>query len=111
MELKDGGPVFFGPNPEPGNEEEFIEDIEAAEDACPGTAENPEAAPGFLCIYVGPNKLGSMAAEPSTTAPFTSSHGNAASELGVFLPFESGAVANDSFRSGSWAVTASTPTP
>lgn len=94
-ELDLSGPV--GP-------EEIEEAEEKYEEACPGNAANPEAAPGFLCIYKdegsatgdvrGPSEVESKPL-PQLIEP--------ANPFGITVPFlirQEGAVR------GSWAVTA-----
>lgn len=66
--------------------------------ACPGTATNPEAAPGNLCVYAA---LGDTSANAVDIANPETNSGPDASPRGFTL-FEH----NSSFSTGSWAVTA-----
>jgi hypothetical protein len=99
--LEDGkSSDYFGPNPAINNQLQLEEDAEAFEEACPGTSDEPKAAPGFLCIYrsTGIGILNS----PST--PLTNQAlSEAANEFGVVVPFEINSE-KASIR-GSWAVT------
>lgn len=96
IELSDGGAAFYCPGcPVPATGEE----TEAAwKDACPGDADNPDAAPGFVCIYNG--TFEGTPAGPLAHAGMV----EAANEWGLVVPFTLGK--NTSAR-GSWAVTAS----
>ena len=99
--IEDGaGTKFFGPASEVLSEQDAIEDEEAYEDACPGTADEPKAAPGILCIYEAAG--GGSFNGPANLV--TQSLLEAANEFGIVLPFEINA--NDTSVRGSWAVTA-----
>jgi hypothetical protein len=102
--ILDGTPEpskFFGPHPHPSGPslvEEFEEDGEAFEAACPGEFENPESAEsGVLCVYLGPESgeapTGPVPAESGP--PYTS--GMALTFKNTFGEFGS--------RLVSWAVT------
>lgn len=85
IELLDGSVAFY----EAG-------DPEAFEDACPGSAESPEATSGFLCIYQG-----------ATTGTVANPFGNgtlseSANSFGLVVPFK---MNTGSSSRGSWAVT------
>jgi hypothetical protein len=98
IELIDGGTKLYGPFPTPGgpNQAEEIEADKAAfSEACPGTADQPAAAPGFLCIY---NKEVEEA-----TGPFNRPQNEAANEYGIVVPWS---VFDGGYAKGSWAVTA-----
>jgi hypothetical protein len=66
---------------------------------CPGTATNPHATPGNLCVYAAAGDVSPTAVSISNPeadlAPFASPRGFTASETNI-----------PSFSSGSWAVTA-----
>jgi hypothetical protein len=62
---------------------------------CPGTPDNPQAAPGHLCVYATQGNSGVAIANPETSiAPDASRRG-----FTVFAEFEA-------FTGGTWAVTA-----
>jgi len=68
------------------------------EKACPGTAEEPAAGEGFLCVYVKTGGAGAfLIAAPASTV-------EAAQEFGVVLPFELSGTGV--YPRGTWAVTA-----
>jgi hypothetical protein len=91
-ELKDGSVSIYGPGI---NSLEEVEESEAAfKAACPGSVGEPEAAPGFLCIYKGV-KNGANAAE------LTEGQAEAANEFGIVVPWQVGAGTN---LRGTWAV-------
>ncbi len=99
LKLVDGKFVVYGPFPEPVSAEEEQKDAEAFEKDCPGSASEPEAARGVLCIYEGtpegnPERPGVLAPGPLYEA---------ANEYGMVVPFRVGS--NQAAR-GSWAVTA-----
>jgi hypothetical protein len=71
--------------------------------ACPGSAANPEATPGFLCIYVDRNRATGNAIEPAQVANETPKLLEAASPFGIVVPFKMDV---ESALRGSWAVTA-----
>jgi hypothetical protein len=100
VELMDGKAVPYGPFPEPSSPEEEQKDAEAFEKDCPGSAADPEAAPGVLCIYQGAQE--GFPERPGFIAP--GSIYEAANEFGLVVPFKLGS--EESAR-GSWAVTAS----
>jgi hypothetical protein len=95
IELKDGEAAFFCPGcPVPSTQQETEE---AWDNACPGNADNPDAAPGYLCIYNGTfegNPNGPLANAGMTEA---------ANEWGLVVPFT---LSKNSSARGSWAVTA-----
>jgi hypothetical protein len=94
IELLDGSASFFSPgNPTPSQEEAE----KAWDEACPGNADDPEAAAGFVCIYNGDF-------EGSPVGPLAnSSMAEAANEYGLVVPFTLG---KSTSARGSWAVTA-----
>lgn len=65
--------------------------------ACPGTVENPEAAPGQLCVYT---KTEFEVGTPTGTGAYT---GDGNSGIVAEVPINSGA---EGYATGSWAVTA-----
>jgi hypothetical protein len=95
--LEDGGlsSEWFGPKPNLSSIEDVEEDAAAYEEACPGEVDNPSAAGGFLCIYVG---------QLSGSAEIPTSESEGANEYGIVLGGRMG-VGGGSVR-GSWAVTA-----
>lgn len=95
-ELGDGTNPFFGPSPEINDQPELEADSAAFLAACPGDANDPEAAPGVLCIYPG-EKAGSGVSQVK------GGQTEAANEFGVILPWTVGIETN---QRGSWAVTA-----
>ena len=97
LELSDGSVKIFGPNPNPATLPQAEEDQEAWEEACPGTADNPEAAAGFLCIY--------NTEIEGATGPSFSTQGlaEAANEYGITVPWK---VGDEEYARGSWAVKA-----
>jgi collagen triple helix repeat protein len=100
LELKDGSTKIFGIT---GFSPEGLEDAEkAAEEACPGSFDSPEAEAGFLCIYSG-----SMDGEIPGPNP-GSTNTEAANEFGILVPFRFQAAASGTSTAmlrGSWAVT------
>jgi hypothetical protein len=72
----------------PAEEEEILND-------CPGSADAPEAEPGFLCVYTD--------TETGASLDLTGSF-EAARPFGVVLPFRVFDAAG--YLKGSWAVTA-----
>jgi hypothetical protein len=98
IELLDGAAQFFGPHPNPGTLPEAEEDQAAWKSKCPGSAQSPEAEPGFLCIYNG-------TLENNPTGPFANRlKAEAANEFGLVVPWTLG---SGSSARGSWAVSAS----
>jgi Collagen triple helix repeat (20 copies) len=94
---ENGKTTVFGPAPIPASLEDVEKDVEAYEEACPGTAANPEAAPGFLCVYTSESV--------ETAAPFENGEkSEAGHEFGVVLPFKVNGA--EGYARGSWAVTA-----
>jgi hypothetical protein len=77
---------------------EYLAEGEGETTNCPGTAEHPKAAEGFLCVYTTEQFLTSLAE-------------GTASEVGGFLQFEPGElgghIAYGVTVYGSWAVTSS----
>jgi len=96
VELKDGAASIFGPFPAPEELDEAEADQEAWEEACPGSADQPAAEPGFLCIYNGE-------IEDATTPLEAQSLAEAANEYGIVVPWK---VGDGQYAKGSWAVTA-----
>jgi len=82
----------------PSTPEEIEEVEEAWEEACPGAASAPTAAPGFLCVYL--DSVG------GTSGPLIANTlSDVASQSGVLIPMQlSGS--GDLYVKGSWAVTA-----
>lgn len=95
-ELLDETVAGFGPFQPPTSLEELEANEEAYDEACPGTVDEPDAGPGFLCIYEGA-KFG--------TGEFTTAaaQSETASEFGIAVPW--GMNAGRTAR-GTWAVTA-----
>jgi hypothetical protein len=96
IKLTDDGPKLFGSGEAggPANREAF-------EAVCPGSADDPQAAPGYLCIYNG-----SFEGAGRTGGPFLGQNHpkvEAANEYGIVVPWLVGE--KDNAR-GSWAVTA-----
>lgn len=76
--------------------------------ACPGSFENPEAAPGFVCFYagfVGGNAGSSNRREPLSGEIEALSGDRSA---GITLSFAIKNIENGAFGYGTWAVTAPT---
>jgi hypothetical protein len=90
IELKDGSAALYPPG---GSVEEWNH---AWEDKCPGSAEHPDAEPGFLCIYNGKVQAGSNPLAEQARA-------EAANEYGIVLTWLLGP---GDYAKGSWAVTA-----
>lgn len=95
-ELHDGSASIFGPFSNPESLEDAEADQEAWEEACPGNANAPAAAPGFLCIYNGKIEGASTPFEAQGLA-------EAANEYGIVVPWK---VGDGEYAKGSWAVTA-----
>jgi hypothetical protein len=85
------------------------DEVGAEHEACPGSAANPQAGEGFLCVYTsqksgGPNNKVGEVFDPSSgfaaALGGTASVGAAATGAGLFLTGEGG------FIAGTWAVTA-----
>jgi len=106
--LEDGKTTMYGPYPcmEGCNGEGAVEQpdpitaLQEAEDAyleaCPGSAEEPTATSGLLCIYVRDN-------EGTIQSPFgIAEHSEEANEFGVTVPFQFNA--DNTYIRGSWAV-------
>lgn len=92
IKLEDGSASVF-----PSNSATEEEAVNAWEDACPGSADSPDAKAGFVCIY---NKE----FEGAPTAPLAAqAKAEAANEYGLVVPW--GLSEGVSAR-GSWAVTA-----
>jgi hypothetical protein len=74
---------------------------------CPGSVANPQAAPGFLCLYEGASQNKGIGLQPQACSSAGGCGGpNAADKFGVGLQVSSGA-AGFAYSSGTWAVTAS----
>jgi hypothetical protein len=100
FQLEDGSASIFGPHPGGGDTlAEAEENEDAYLEACPGSFDQPEAAPGFLCIYEG-TREGTISNVPANLGP----KDEAANEFGIVIPFQMGA--DNSAVRGSWAVTA-----
>jgi Collagen triple helix repeat (20 copies) len=78
---------------QPGSQEEFEEAQREWKVACPGSSTNPEAAPGFLCIY---RDRGASSITP------TAATAEVADQFGIEIPFNTGG----GEVGGRWAVTA-----
>lgn len=96
LELGEEAVVFYGPHPGLGTPEELEEDEAAFLEACPGSASEPEAAPGFLCVYKGVKV-------ETHTIQLLESASESGSKSGVVVPWQVGAESN---IRGTWAVTA-----
>lgn len=79
----------------PSNSADLTELEEAWEDDCPGTANEPEAKAGFLCMYAVKNGGAVVTLAPSGEL-------EAANEFGITVPF---ILNTESVAKGSWAVT------
>lgn len=84
----------------------YVEEEGDFEAECPGTAEAPDAEPGFLCVYLN---AGSNPSEAILNTALTTNNG--LSNSGVTLFFqpkinEEEGVAQQMFVFGTWAVTA-----
>jgi Collagen triple helix repeat (20 copies) len=103
LQLKDGSVTVYETSNFPPSPEEIQKAGEAYGEACPGNFGTPEAASGFLCIYVG-----SSEGEVITPNPF-STNTEAPHEFGVTVPFKfstgaGGETGNVAILRGSWAV-------
>jgi hypothetical protein len=84
----------------PGTEKEEEEAREAYELACPGNADIPAAAPGFLCIYTGSSN------GPGSGFTLSLTNWEVAHEFGVSEPFDlAGTGGENLYVKGAWAVT------
>lgn len=84
-----------------------IEEGGASTAACPGTATDPEAAPGNLCIYVG--STGNVGTDPDDIGVFTGDGVDCCpntDRYGAVLYATSVTQANEMHAYGTWAVTA-----
>jgi hypothetical protein len=106
FELKDGEVNFVGPYKtlkeiiESGDLVKAFEENEAAFLAiCPGTAAEPDAEPGFLCIYEGERNGDVIPPNGENIDQFS----EAATEFGVTVPWEINQ--EPGFIRGTWAVT------
>ena len=84
-----------------------IPDGGASTAACPGTATDPEAAPGNLCIYVGATS--NVGAAPGAIGVFTGDGVDCCpntDRYGAVLYATSVTQANPMYAYGTWAVTA-----
>ncbi|HEY7042997.1 MAG TPA: hypothetical protein VH419_04945 [Nocardioidaceae bacterium] len=71
---------------------------------CPGTAANPDAAPGFLCVYENDAQNKRDASYPHVAVGFA---GGSTTPFGAYIYTQSNTAAPAFFWSrGSWAVTA-----
>jgi hypothetical protein len=74
---------------------------------CPGSVANPDAAPGFLCLYEGGSQNKGLGQQPQACSSAGGCGSpNSANKFGVGLQLSSGA-AGFASSSGTWAVTAS----
>jgi hypothetical protein len=74
---------------------------------CPGSVANPQAAPGFLCLYEGASQNKGLGQQPQVCSSAGGCGSpNSADKFGVGLQLSSGA-AGFASSSGTWAVTAS----
>lgn len=78
----------------------IIEDEEALRGICPGTADEPKAVAGYLCIYLG-ETVGSKS-DPSGTSVGVNAKSEKANPFGVTVLFEF--TGDKSYLRGSWAV-------
>lgn len=76
---------------------------------CTGTANNPTAAPGHLCVYTGAFLNGSYASTPIYPAHNSAFGGAGASTAGAVLQFNSTHATSPGFGNGAFAVTAPNP--
>jgi collagen triple helix repeat protein len=85
---------------------EFSGNLEEAQEkflaACPGSAANPQAKSGFLCIYVDQGSAVGTTIQPSQVAGETPKLLEAANTFGVTVPFR---MDEETALRGSWAVT------
>jgi hypothetical protein len=93
-EVVAGDVRIFGPNPEPNTQPEVEEDEQAYLAACPGSASEPLAEPGFLCIY-------QRATGGTGTIGLWETLSEAATQSGVVLAF---VASPQTWVKGSWAV-------
>jgi len=70
---------------------------------CPGTVDNPKAAPGHFCLYIG-SKSGTVTA-PVLTAPDSAGAPSGVTKNGTLVEMEGPA---GTFGFGTWAVTGAT---
>jgi hypothetical protein len=91
---EDGKSSFFGPADPPASFEDLEADAAAYKEVCPGNASEPEAAAGFLCVYVD---------EMSANSGFEAEKNEEGHEFGVVIPFT---IDGKGYARGSWAVTA-----
>jgi hypothetical protein len=75
---------------------ENIQYVEGTTENCPGTPSEPDAAPGFVCVYVAPS-FGTSEPSFGSTKDYTS---------GLVMRFEHQNVESELRASGTWAVTA-----
>jgi hypothetical protein len=85
----------------------FVGDEESGVTGCPGTSEEPEAEPGYLCLYEGP--LGNN--DSTFSSGFTEfATEKADPKIGAVVVFQikslGGGEFQKSYAYGSWAVTA-----
>jgi hypothetical protein len=89
--------ISFPLRVEPVPTAHFLSEGASPTTACPGTVENPEAAPGQLCVYT---KTEFEVGTPTGTGAYT---GDGNSGIVAEVPINSGA---EGYATGSWAVTA-----
>lgn len=100
------GNISFGFPLESAPTVEVLEKGEAATDNCPGSASDPSAAPGYLCVYEGyeSNRKDDSLQVRDFASPYIFGS-NAATKDGAAVIVRSEASGNTVSR-GSWAVTA-----
>jgi hypothetical protein len=92
--IKDGEATFY-----PEGATNQLEAEEAWEIACPGDAGEPQATPGFLCMYFSGAEHAFIT---RLSTQFELAH-----EFGLLVPLElGGSATEESFIKGSWAVEA-----
>lgn len=94
--VEPAGPVAIH-IPASGGGAGFVEGTET-EEACPGSAENPQAAAGDVCVYIG-NESGVV-----NNFVFSAIHMSPATKYGLALPLYT--ETEGGMASGTWAVTA-----
>lgn len=82
----------------------FVPTGSTAPSSCPGTVSNPQAAPGFLCVYEGSN-VGT--ANTVLCNPTSATCGVPVSRFGGYLRTDSTSTASSTRTVGTWAVTGS----
>jgi hypothetical protein len=100
IRLEDEGTSFWELSvPDP---EELEKAQEAFEEACPGSASDPQAGAGFLCIYPDQSRAIGDTIDPSEIVGTHPQLVEPANPFGITVPFR---VDEESALRGSWAVT------